>query len=84
MFLYRNKKNIVYPCKAQFNYIKVGFKGVKIIQACFRDASGVVLISLWKTELAAVYVFVRPLSWFVALPFSIVCYTSILFEIPMT
>ena len=31
MFLKRNKKNNVYPCKPQFNYIKVGFKGVKII-----------------------------------------------------
>ena len=31
MFLNRNKKNNVYPCKPQFYYIKVGFKGVKII-----------------------------------------------------
>ena len=31
MFLRRNKKNNVYPCKPQFYYIKVGFKGVKII-----------------------------------------------------
>ena len=31
MFLSRNKKNTVYPCKPQFYYIKVGFKGVKII-----------------------------------------------------
>ena len=37
MFLSRNKKNNVYPCKPQFYYIKVGFKGVKIIWACFRD-----------------------------------------------
>ena len=37
MFLSINKKNNVYPCKPQFYYIKVGFKGVKIIQACFRD-----------------------------------------------
>ena len=29
MFLSRNKKNNVYPCKPQFYYIKVGFKGVK-------------------------------------------------------
>ena len=33
----RNKKNNVYLCKPQFYYIKVGFKGVKIILACFRD-----------------------------------------------
>ena len=25
------------PCKPQFYCIKVGFKGVKIIKACFRD-----------------------------------------------
>ena len=31
MFLSRNKKNNVYPCKPQFYYIKVGFRGVKII-----------------------------------------------------
>ena len=31
MFLSRNKKNNVYPCKLQFYYIKVGFKGVKIL-----------------------------------------------------
>ena len=29
--LSRNKKNNVYPRKPQFYYIKVGFKGVKII-----------------------------------------------------
>ena len=37
MFLSRNKKNNIYPCKPQFYYIKVGFKGVKIIKVCFRD-----------------------------------------------
>ena len=31
MFLSRNKKNNIYPCKPLFYYIKVGFKGVKII-----------------------------------------------------
>ena len=31
MLLSRNKKNNVYPCKPQFYYIKVGYKGVKII-----------------------------------------------------
>ena len=30
MFLSRNKKTNVYPCKPQFYYIKVGFKGVQI------------------------------------------------------
>ena len=37
MFLTRNKKNNIYPCKPQFYYIKVGFKGVNIIQTCFRN-----------------------------------------------
>ena len=31
MFLSRNTKNNVYPCKPQFYYIKVGFNGVNII-----------------------------------------------------
>ena len=31
VFLSRNKKNNVYPLQPQFHYIKVGFKGVKII-----------------------------------------------------
>ena len=31
MFLSRNKENNVYPCKPQFYYIKVEFKGVKTI-----------------------------------------------------
>ena len=35
MFLSRNKKNNVYPCKPQFYYIKVGLKGVKIIFGMF-------------------------------------------------
>ena len=39
MFLSRNKKNNVYPCKPHFYYIKVGFKGVKIILVCFRDGA---------------------------------------------
>ena len=37
MFLSRNKKTKVYPCKPQFYYIKVGFKGVKILSVCFHD-----------------------------------------------
>ena len=37
MFLSKNKKNNVYPCKPQFYNIKVGFIGVKIIKVCFRN-----------------------------------------------
>ena len=35
-------KNNLYPCKPQFYCIKVGFKGVKIILACFRDEPEIV------------------------------------------
>ena len=35
MFLSRNKQNNVYPCKLQFYYIKVGFKGVKLYMHVF-------------------------------------------------
>ena len=35
MFLIRNKKNNINPCKPQFYYIKVGLKGVKIIRHVF-------------------------------------------------
>ena len=35
MFLSRNKKYNVYPCKPQFYYIKVGFKGVKLYRHVF-------------------------------------------------
>ena len=31
VFFSRNKKNNVYTCKSQFYYIKMGFKGVKIV-----------------------------------------------------
>ena len=31
MFLSSNKNNNIYPSKPQFYYIKVGFKGIKII-----------------------------------------------------
>ena len=35
MFLSRNKQNNVYPCKPQFYYIKVGFKGLKLYRHVF-------------------------------------------------
>ena len=35
MFLSRNKKNNVYPCKPQFYYTKVGFKGSKLYRRVF-------------------------------------------------
>ena len=50
MFLSRNKKNNAYPCKPQFYCVKVGFKGVKIILACFRDVSVPIFIVNMVTE----------------------------------
>ena len=41
MVLSKNKKNNVYPCKSQFCYIKVGFKGPKLYMHVF------VMISLF-------------------------------------
>ena len=35
MFLSRNKKNNVYPCKPQFYYIKVGLRGSKSYRYVF-------------------------------------------------
>ena len=35
MFLSRNKKNNVYPCKPQFFYTKVGLKGSKLYRYVF-------------------------------------------------
>ena len=35
MFLSRNKKNNADPCKPQFYYIKVGFKGFKLYRRVF-------------------------------------------------
>ena len=34
-FLSRNKENNVYPCKPQFYYVKVGFKGSKLYRYVF-------------------------------------------------
>ena len=54
MFLSRNKKNNVYPCKPQFYYIEVGFKGVRIIQVWFRNAGSIYLkLQLSHTKGAA-------------------------------
>ena len=36
MFLSKNKKNNVYPCKLQFYCIKVGFKGVNFVMDYLR------------------------------------------------
>ena len=48
--LSKNKKNNVYPSKPQFYYIKVGFKGLKITQACFRNELELALLGGWVCE----------------------------------
>ena len=53
MFLSRNKKNNVYPCKPQFYYIKVGFKGVKIKYGVF---------SWWDFNKQIIYYFIALIS----------------------
>ena len=60
MFLSRNKKNNVYPCKPQFFYIKVGFMEIKIILACFCDAKILV-----KEEIKNITCECQPITFFV-------------------
>ena len=53
MFFSRNKKNNVYTCKPPIYYIKVGVKGIKIIQVSFRDAvaDSICIIYIWLLDL---------------------------------
>ena len=51
MFLSRNKKNNVYPCKPQFYYIKVGLRGSKLYRHVFVMSS---LSSLMTNSLSVV------------------------------
>ena len=46
----KNKNNNIYPFKPLFYYIKVGFKGVKIIKVCFRDDSTVWMHTYSQTQ----------------------------------
>ena len=46
MFLSRNKKNNIYPCKPQIYYIKVGVEGSKLYRRVF-----VMIILLMLVEL---------------------------------
>ena len=64
MFLSRNKKNNVYPCKPQFYYIKVGFNGVNIIQICFRDVK--IQISLRECAACSESSLGAHLQWYVS------------------
>ena len=55
MFFSRNKKNNVDSCKPQFYNIKVGIKGVKIIWACFRDDSKILLFRPLEIKTSPLY-----------------------------
>ena len=57
MFLSGKKKNNVYPCKPQFCYIKVGFKGGQNYIGVFSWC-----ISLWKTVKIFLSEFTGPIS----------------------
>ena len=43
MFLSRNKKNNVYPCKPQFYCMKGGFKGGQNYIGMFRDVCSIII-----------------------------------------
>ena len=49
MFLSRNKKNNIYPCKPQFNYIKMGFQGA-MFSWCFQKESKTIMTELSPLE----------------------------------
>ena len=49
MFLSRSKKNNKYPCKPQFYYIKVGFKGSKLYRRVF-------VMLVWRKKLQNIHV----------------------------
>ena len=57
MFLCKNKKYNVYPCKPQFYYIKGGLRGIKIIWVCFRDGVCSVFVYLFYFQQSAVVFF---------------------------
>ena len=65
MVLSRNKKTNVYPCKPQFYYIKVGFKGVKIIKACFRDEFCICFLNNYEYGIEQHFIF-RPMCWYIS------------------
>ena len=53
MFLSKNKKNNVYPCKPQFYYITVAFKGVKSYWCVFVMKSYVLHLYVLGAQLHA-------------------------------
>ena len=51
IFLSRNWKKYVYPCKSQFNFIKVGFKGSKLYRYVFVMDKAPVITKRWINHL---------------------------------
>ena len=62
MFLIRNKKNNAYPCKPQFYYIKVGFKGVKKYRYVFVMLH-MYLYILWDCKIYYMCIMDTPVLW---------------------
>ena len=46
IYVFEQKKNNVHPCKPQFNYIKVGFRGLKLYRHVF--VMGMPKPSFWE------------------------------------
>ena len=65
MFLSRNKSNSVYPCKPKFYYIKVGFKGVKIIEACCRNVKKIYHIQY--VVYSDIHADIRPMGYIICI-----------------
>ena len=95
MFLSRNKNNNVYPCKPQFYYIKVEFKGSKLYRYVFVMGSTLNVNNLlprvteaekkkdtYKAVPLLQFCFVR--RWFpIDVCFFLVCTSSLLFVPPV-
>ena len=64
IFLSKNKKNNVYPCKPQFYFIKVAFKGVNIISSSELCSGWAIVITFRPSSVRpSVNIFKRLLLW---------------------
>ena len=63
MFLNRNKKNNLYPCKSQFYYMKVGFKGMITQYIHFSCVHNTLVLTVKLQRLHRWLVYLR-VSWF--------------------
>ena len=63
MFLSRNKKNNVYPCKPQFYYIKVGLRGSKLYRHGF-EMLIIIIFNVWQKTAKSTIRLHWCVSWF--------------------